>query len=261
MTLIVGIRCSDGIVMAADGAATLGALGMQTAAQKTVKKLGIIQDTIIVGAAGSVGIAQRSQALIEDGWKAGTFTGRAETVMGTLRRQLWDQVVGPEWTCAGVVTKVYGSAAGNAASSSLMLALPIQRLPTLLSFDHQCAPELATRDLPFVSMGSGQAIADPFLALIRRVFWGDGEPSLEDGVFSAVWTLRHAIETIPGGVADPIQVVVLEQRGKDWRARQLDAAELAEHEDAVKGAEQSLRDWRSQFTSEPAGEAPEAPPA
>jgi 20S proteasome alpha/beta subunit len=260
VTLIVGIRCSDGIVVAGDGAATLGSIGAQTAAQKTVKKLRIIQRKIVVGAAGSVGISQRAQALIEQGWQAKRYTGRAENVMGVLRRELWEQVVGPEWTCAGTVSKVYGQAAATSASSAMVVAIPLEKRPELIQFDHQCAPELATRDLPFVAIGSGQAIADPFLAMVRRVFWPSSEPSLEDGIFSAVWTLRHAIETNPGGVADPVQVTVLERPGKDWEARELDQAELDAHENAVKDAEDALRDWRSQFTAKPSGDPPEAPP-
>jgi 20S proteasome alpha/beta subunit len=37
MTLIIGIKCSDGIVMGADGAATFGSLGQQTIRQGTKK--------------------------------------------------------------------------------------------------------------------------------------------------------------------------------------------------------------------------------
>ncbi len=39
MTLIIGIKCSDGIVMGADGAATFATLGQPTIRQET-KKLG-----------------------------------------------------------------------------------------------------------------------------------------------------------------------------------------------------------------------------
>ena len=46
MTLIVGIKCSDGIVVAADGAATLGSFGQQTAKQP-VKKLCFIGDDVL----------------------------------------------------------------------------------------------------------------------------------------------------------------------------------------------------------------------
>ena len=58
MTLIVGILCSDGVVVAADGAATLGSLGNSTVRQE-VKKLDVISGKIIVGVSGPVGLGQK----------------------------------------------------------------------------------------------------------------------------------------------------------------------------------------------------------
>lgn len=50
-----------------------------------------------------------------------------------------------------------------------VLALPLMREPCLFQFDQQGAPEEAEDDLPFVSIASGQAIAEPFFTFIRRV--------------------------------------------------------------------------------------------
>jgi ATP-dependent protease HslVU (ClpYQ) peptidase subunit len=67
MTLIVGIKCRNGIVMGADGAATLGALGQQTIRQET-EKLDILENRIIVGVSGPVGLGQRIRAEIHTLW-------------------------------------------------------------------------------------------------------------------------------------------------------------------------------------------------
>jgi hypothetical protein len=96
---------------------------------------------------------------------------------------------------------------------------------------------MATPDLPFVSIGSGQAIADPFLALLRRLLWPNREPSLGEATFAIVWTLHHAILTNPGGVADPMQVVWLE---RDSKARQLTDDDLLEHRQRVQELEVAL---------------------
>lgn len=262
MTLIVGIRCSDGIVVGADGAATLGSMGHMTVQQKTVKKLSILEGKIIVGVSGPVGIGQRLRAVIEEAYKSNRFKGRAELAMGVMRKAFWDEVVGNEWNVAGVVSGTLGpQIAATSANSAMLLALPIEKKPELIQFDQQCAPELATDELPFVAIGGGQPIADPFLGFARRVFWPKQPPSINDGVFSAVWALRHAIEHAPGGIADPIQIAVL-KKGPDggWHAEELEEAELLQHEEAVKDAEQALSAWRSQFTAAPAGDSPEQPP-
>ena len=67
MTLILGIRCTDGIVLGADGSATLGALGTYTARQQSVKKLRIVRDKIVFGLSGPVGLGQLLCAGVEGG--------------------------------------------------------------------------------------------------------------------------------------------------------------------------------------------------
>src|SRR5205823_3850561 len=125
-------------------------------------------------------------------------------------KAFWEDVIAGEWAVANVVKDTLGpQIAVTSANSSMIVALPIEKKAELIQFDYQCAPELATDELPFVSVGSGQSTADPFLSLVRKIFWPTKPPPLNDGVFSAVWALRHAIDTVPGGIADPIQVAVL----------------------------------------------------
>lgn len=100
-------------------------------------------------------------------------------------------------------------------------------------------PELKTEKLWYCSMGSGQAIVDPFLGLMRKVFWQDGPPSLQDGGFAVTWALTHAIEVNPGGVNDPIKIAIL----KDGKAKNLSEEEIQSHQANVDGAEQHLRIW------------------
>lgn len=52
-----------------------------------------------------------------------------------------------------------------------LLAFPCNHIPHLCEFEvGTLQPELKTNKLWYVSMGSGQTIADPFLALMREVF-------------------------------------------------------------------------------------------
>ena len=65
MTLIVGFKCSDGIVMGADGAATFGNLG-QGIIRQPIKKLEIIGNYTILGISGKVGLGQMFKAELEN---------------------------------------------------------------------------------------------------------------------------------------------------------------------------------------------------
>jgi hypothetical protein len=232
-----------------------------TAQQRTLKKLTIHHGNMVVGIAGHIGLGQRMCAALEDGHGEQQFGGRREIAVGTMRERLW-RVCGPEWTAAGIVTQTRGAlAAQESASTATVVALPLDGSAELVQFNAQCSPELATDALPWVAIGGGQPTADPFLGFIRRVVWTAATPSIRDGIFSAVWTLRHAVETAVGGITDPFQVCVLQRDAQDtWMARELPQDELVAHEEAIRDAESTLRGWRAQLSATPTSKAPQPPP-
>jgi len=52
-------------------------------------------------------------------------------------------------------------------------------------WDPMVQPECKTTDCWYASMGSGQSLADPYLALMRRSVWQDGQPNIEEATFAA----------------------------------------------------------------------------
>jgi hypothetical protein len=250
MTLIVGIKCCDGIVLGADGAATLSVLGMGTAKQQ-VKKLMMIQGSVIVGVSGSVGLAQRISGEIEVLWEgnklSSTTVKKPFQAMTVIRSALW-QHIEPEMRAAHAAAPVVGQpVASQSAICSTAVAVPVAHTPCLFSFDQQASPVESTVHLPFVAIGSGQPIADPFLAFLRRIFWPAGLPTLAEGIFAVLWTLTHAILTAPGGISEPVQIAVLEHSSGKWKARELPEEEQQEHREAIGFAESSLASFRESF--------------
>ena len=138
---------------------------------------------------------------------------------------------------------MFGPFAMQNALCDTVAAIIIDGEPSLLSFDQSASPERMSADLPFISCGSGQQIADPFLALIRRLFWPDRLPTLAEGKFAIFWTLHHAIETHPGGVAAPMQIVVVQKETAQWKARQLLSERLKEIEEHVLKMEAHIKDF------------------
>jgi 20S proteasome alpha/beta subunit len=240
MTLIVGIKCKDGIVIAADGAATLGSLGNSTAKQ-SVRKLVVKHNHIVIGVSGPVGLGQRFQHEIDQLYAKGAVKNKHSAdvmvaVSGAMRTHIQS-----EFQSANVAKNLLGGVAVNSVLASTVLAMVVKDKPCLFQFDAQGAPEEATDDLPFIAIGSGQPLADPFLAFLRRVFHPKGIPTLNEGIFWAVWALDHAIKTNAGGVAAPMQLIVLEHKDGDWLARELDEKECQEHLQNVDSAEAHLR--------------------
>jgi ATP-dependent protease HslVU (ClpYQ) peptidase subunit len=244
VTLIIGIKCSDGVVVGADGAATFGNLS-QTTIQQPVRKLTVVDGQMIVGTAGPVAIAQVYATEVARLSKSGRFTKNPERILTDVRDAVWPYVE-KEWNAAGVVSRAMGPHAMQAAASHSVLAAGVAGQASLFQFNHQCSPEEATRDLPFISIGSGQPLADPFLAFLRRIFWTDALPVLAEGILATLWGLEHAILTNAGGVARPVQVTTL-ARGKDgkaWVATELTPEELTEHYQNIKEAEQALAGYK-----------------
>ncbi len=58
MTLIVGIRCSDGVVLASDSAATYAQGASPTVGQQSVTKIHQIEKSILYAATGAIGVSQ-----------------------------------------------------------------------------------------------------------------------------------------------------------------------------------------------------------
>jgi len=243
MTLIAGVRCANGVVIGADGAATFAAYTQQTIRQP-MHKLTVIRSKLIVGVSGPVGFSQRFAYHIEKAWDDRDFAGKDPVAtMEHIRRLLWDKVIGPETQIASMAKALHGGRAVQSATGMTLLAMPVAGCAHLFEFDQQGSPEMASEDLLFKSIGSGQQTADPFLAFLKRVFWRDHCPNIAEGTVAVLWALQHAVHTSPGGVADPIQISILEKKPSDWVARLLEDAELEEHRQDVASLESSLSDW------------------
>ena len=98
--------------------------------------------------------------------------------------------------------------------------------------------------------GGGQQITDPFLALLRSVYWKDGPPNVQGGIFSALWALRHACEVNPGGIKEPINIAVLVREKGKLVARMLTEADLQEHGNMVDEATKHMAGFRETVLGE-----------
>lgn len=229
MTAIVGIKCKDGIVIGSDSSSTFTQTPeFRTIEQKT-KKVEIINRKIILAGTGSVGLNQRFSEVISQYWAGSNHKDKTAISIG---KEL-SQAGRSDFVQTGTKERQYGALVAFSCKNELHLC-------EFSVVDFQ--PEFKTDKMWFVSMGSGQPITDPFLGLMRRVFWGDEPPRLNEAIFAVAWTLRHVIELNPGGINGPQQIAVLE--AKSMNAHLLQDDELAEHIEYAEGAEKHLASYR-----------------
>jgi hypothetical protein len=229
MTVLVGVRTSSGVVIGTDSSATFGNGQLATIEQPT-KKIEIIQEKIIVAGTGQIGLGQRFCNQVIASINRQDYKHKNAIEMATEM----SRVAIIDFQQTGVKLGQFGALVAFAYKNDLQLC------------EFPCSdfqPELKT-SVWYASMGSGQLIADPFLALIRRVFWKDTAPSFPEAVFAVTWVLQHAIAVNPGGINGPMQIAVLQNVSGAPKARLLSDDELDAHKENATGAEEHLRKYR-----------------
>lgn len=226
--------------MGTDSAATFGTGTQFTIGQQAVKKLVKINDQILYCFTGAVGMSQIIVDAIQTLWSENKLKGKTADTMMNLVGQRIHQTVLPYLSSAHHQRAAVGSGGESAVCKSL-IAMPAERRACLFQFDVNGAPERSTLELPFVAMGSGQAIADPFLALLKRLLWHQTEPTVAEGRMVAVWTIDHVRRTNPYGVGGDIQLATLEETvGQPLRVKIAGSDDVAEHLQRIASAEQAL---------------------
>jgi hypothetical protein len=246
MTAIVGILCRDGLVIGTDSSMTFASAVGNPIIEQPAEKLSLISNCIIVAGTGQVGLGQRFCHIVEKAYEDKIFGGgKHHTLVGTeVCKRARDNFA---YTSANQGT--YGALVGFVLGDK----------PQLCEFavkDFQ--PEFKTDTMWYGSMGSGQPITDPFLALMREVFWDKGPPSVQDATFAVTWALDHAIKVNPGGINGPARIAVLEKNQGKYRARLLEDAALEEHRQNIEQAKQRLRAFPASQSADAPG-TPEIP--
>lgn len=195
MTAVVGIRCRDGIVIGTDSSATF-IHGLPRTIGQPTEKLDLVAGRILVAGCGSVGHGQRFKDHLTSVWKG---DGQPRKNAVEIGRLLSARTV-RDFEATKSPPNVFGA----------LLAFPCGNEVFLCEFDiRHFQPELKTGPLWYCSMGSAQSIIDPFLALMRDVFWREGPPKVEEAMVIVTWALDHAISVNPGGVNGPARVATL----------------------------------------------------
>lgn len=246
MTAIVGVLCKDGVVIGTDSSATL-THGARPTIEQPTEKLTIIKNQVIVASTGSEGLNQRFCALVEKLWSKDVSRLPALEIGKLLSNEFIKEL-----SQTYMEPKV--NRAWNAAQYGALVAFPSKNTFRLCEFPEVgFQPELLTERFWYCSKGSTQVITDSFLALMRKVFWEEGPPSIRDGIFAVTWTLKHAIDVNPGGVNEPIRIAVLAcVEGKPIKASLLEKEELDENLQNIEAAKQHLREFPKKLQKEAA---------
>lgn len=240
MTVLVGVRCTDGVVIGSDSIATSSMGSAPLIHLEADPKIRIFGDSVVVATTGSVGYAQRLDHHISAATTGGVFRNLSarEATSNISNRMLTDLQSSRAPTSPHEGLRFGGLMAG-AANDGPFLA-------EFATTDFQA--EMKAGKVFFVSMGSGQILADPFLAFVCRVLWKGEMPDVDHGKFGVYWVLSHTIQLAPGKVGLPICLATLRQVDGRWVASSQDTQESAQYI-------AELENYITTFTQAPVEEA------
>ncbi len=257
MTLLVGIVCDSGAVIAADRQASHGVFGNVTVGHQ-VSKINTIGGNTLFASSGPVGLGQQFASIVQG--ELPQFKNRNYAGLATLLQKKVREILDPALQTAGHATRVIGQAAQNDVLCSSLLATEFKDGLQLIEISAQGGFECLTPQLPYVCQGSGKQNADPFLAFIWSVYFSSSRPNISEAVLAAYWTVKVAIDLKSSGVGFAPDVSVLEKAtgGPGYIARQLGPNDLKETNDFIAEAESALRSIRDRM--KPSGGDVSQPP-
>ncbi len=264
MSLIVGIRCKDSVVLAASGPGTMPSEDGLPPARQWAKKLRVVGGQAVLGVTGHDGLVQEMALSLE---RCLAEPDEQDWTEDILRLRLRDALAAPVQRTVAIHRTLqglpgFGITSNEYVISQALLAIPFRSSLRLLQLDPECSVTEVTGELGCASIGSARAIADPFLAFLRRVLWHDGPPDTALGELSAYWTALHVAENAPGLLTLPIQLVIV--RRTDGGAVDIferGASEMVRIEQAIERGEEMIRRSLRAGSSAAVEGTPASPPS
>jgi len=258
VSLIVGICCTDGLVLGADDAANFGTVSHPTI-RTAYKKIRIVSDVAAISVASTTGVLQQYEDVLASNLAGDTLRAiRPVQAMNRLRDG-FVETANVQFQVATLIQHEAGTRAWESCVAEVLVATEVAGAYRLYHFDAHLAPQEVTPELPFIAIGSGRLTADPFIAHLRRIYYPERNPDLALGVMTAAWVLKHAEETGAPGVGKGRQIVTLQGYGETRRVQQLTREQLQEAYEFIDRTEESMRSV-SRLIQEPSVfDLPEAP--
>lgn len=226
MTIIVGVLCSDGIVIAADGMASNN-LGSTSFVGINNLKTEIIQNKLIVSCAGDDSLMTLFINYLKSDNLSSLVSNSDEFAFSIIN--------GFHAYCENLYLKPIK----NGTPGQVLNDVPIdpikyqlvsdfyskvnQQFAAIIAFEyngHHFAytlngfqPPQMIRDggIWYKIIGSGGLIGWPSIHLIKNILNIKTQPSVENAIQLAYWTIDHSIEASSGGIGGEIKITKLEK--------------------------------------------------
>lgn len=234
MTVVIGVLCEDGVVIGSDSAVTFVHGQIPTIEQKGTKIRVLTKNNIVLCGTGSVGLSQRFRDILKNYFDQPANKNKSNIQIGKELCVLAIQ----DFQSTGI-----NKTAQQGYGFGALIAFSLEGKRYLCEFaisDFQ--PEFKFDSLWYVSMGSGQLIADPFLGFVRKLLWENHRPNVNQGILGTVWALQHTIDINAGGINAPVQIGTLTKENGSFVAKRLAKEEVDQHIEHIRSLEKQFKE-------------------
>lgn len=202
MTLIIGLACKDGVILASDGQATTSSTGGPI--RMTMSKIKYLGNHKLWGASGSVGMIQKIESVFGNLPKEILNAPLSEP---QLRQTIFQNAHTIRAQELERHRALYGSGRDAEAGVADLLIIEYQGNPRIWHITPDCADEFL-EEFGYGTSGSGDIFAHTLLKNFKIK-----EFSLEQGALIAYRVLRDAIDIGAFGLGEPIDIWVIDKDG------------------------------------------------
>ncbi|MBT9145875.1 MAG: hypothetical protein DDT42_01752 [candidate division WS2 bacterium] len=204
MTLIVGLKCKNGIAMASDGQATGGSAGGPI--RMPIQKIFKISENVLFGAAGSVGIIQKSREVIvsfstqlNEDWNFNLMENVKQVLFGIYKGEIDRHKAFYQ-----------GTPQQDLKFAPLADVLLCKYTSKQLIIWH-IAPDCSTERLEEIGYGCS-GIGDIFAHTLLKNYLGE-EIDIEKGKLVVYRVIKEAIEIGAFGLGEPVDIWTITDAG------------------------------------------------
>jgi hypothetical protein len=209
VSIIVGVHCSDCVILACSGPAPASTPG--GAVDGVIEtRLRAVAGQAIVGSSGPEELDREVTAALER-YLAEHGPHR---MSGEAHRRGMQTVLGQPIRLTAEMTRALQRLPGTAATAgelvagAVLIALPSKERSSLHLIDAEGRVSQIEGGRCFATIGSARVAAESFLIFLQRLLWREKKPNRAAGQLAAYWTARHITE-IEGASSRSIQVVRL----------------------------------------------------
>jgi 20S proteasome alpha/beta subunit len=261
MTLLVGILCRNGVVMAADRQVTHGAMGLHTIGAPGTKIHLLEQEgghppRTLFATSGNVGLGQQYEEVIKAN-RPRMHSEKYAQASSHLQQELRKHMAAAATAGQAMVPLVGPRAAQDGAVCGALLATSFADGLKLIEISPSGGFEYLSQDVPFVCMGSGKQNADPMLRFFWSILWPEQLPTVQEGILAAHLIITTVTDLRSEGVGMGLDVFAIEltpdPKGKDsFVAKQVPKEKFAEHEDFAESIHDAIKNVRDKLAGAPA---------